>query len=104
MKKILTDSRTNRKFTILFENPYLPALGEDGIKYYVFTNNLFLWGNVPRDDCDVLDLKEKIGIKAVKYPSRGITEPSKYIFDKESFDRANTINEYVELLKNKGLI
>ena len=104
MKKVLTDNKTNRKFTILFENPYLPALGEDGIRYFVITRNLYLWSGVPRDDCDILDLKEEIGIKAEKHPALGITEPIKYKLDKESFDAANTISEYVELIRGKGLI
>ena len=104
MKKVLTDRKTGRKFTILFENQYLPALGEDGIQYFLFQSNLTLWNGEPRDDCHVVDLNEGIAIMAETHTGLGIKEPMEYIFDKESFDAANTVSEYVQMIRQKGLI
>lgn len=104
MKKVLTDSKTGKQFTILFENPYLPALGEDGIQYFLFQSNLTLWNGDPRDDCHVVDLNKGIAVKAETLPGLGIDKPIEYIFDKESFDAANSISEYVELIKQKSLL
>ena len=104
MKKILTDSKTGKQFTILFENPYLPALGEDGIQYFLFQSNLTLWNGDPRDDCHVVDLNKGIAVKAETLPGLGIDKPIEYIFDKESFDAANSISEYIELIKQKSLL
>ena len=104
MKKVLTDSKTGKQFTILFKNQYLPALGEDGIQYFVFTQNLTMWDGKPRDDCKVVDLRQKIAVCAETHPALGIEEPVRYVFDKESFDSANSISEYAEMIRKKGLI
>lgn len=104
MKTVLTDSKTGKQFTILYEDPYLPALGEDGIQYFLFQSNLTLWNGEPRDDCHVVDLNKRLAIKAETYPRLGINEPREYVFDKESFDVATSIDEYVKLIKQKGLI
>lgn len=104
MKKVLTDSKTGKQFTILLENPYLPALGEDGIQYFLFQSNLTLWNGDPRDDCHVVDLNKGIAVKAETLPGLGIDKPREYIFDKESFDAANSISEYIELIKQKSLL
>ena len=103
MKKVLTDSKTGRKFAVLIKDEWLPALGEDGLQYYVFTANLTMWNGEPRDDCHVVDLKERIAICAIKRHLQGVITPLEYIFDKESFDAANSIEEYVEMIRKKGL-
>ena len=103
MKKILTDCTTGEEFTILYKSPWLPALGEDGIQYFVFTQNLTMWNGKPRDDCKVVDLRQKIAIKAETCPRFG-KDPVRFIFDKESFDSVNSISEYAELIRKKGLI
>ena len=104
MKKVLTDSKTGRKFTVLIKNEWLPALGEDGLQYYVFTSHLTMWNGEPRDDCRVVDMKEHIAICAIERHSQGVITPQEYIFDKESFDAANSIEEYAEMIRKKGLI
>ena len=104
MKKVLTDSKTGRKFTVLMKDEWLPALGEDGIQYYVITACLTSWSGEPRDDCHVVDMKERIAIMAIENHSQGVITPQGYIFDKESFDAANSIEEYAKLIRGKGLI
>lgn len=104
MKKVLRDCTTGAIFTILYESPWLPAFGEDGIRYFVFTQNLTMWDGKPRDDCKVVDLRQKIAVRAETHPAFGIEEPVRYVFDKESFDSANSISEYAELLRKKGII
>ena len=102
MKTILTDYKTGKKFTILHDSNMLPAFGEDGIQYFILTNLLF--ENMPRTDCTVLDLEHKIGIKPVKYPAFGVNEPMEFVFDKDSFDAAESLEEYVSILKRNKII
>ena len=63
MIKILTDYKTNEKFRIVTGgNCYLPCFGEDGI-VYMWLTNLCYCGTIVRDDCRILDLEQKIGLK-----------------------------------------
>lgn len=66
MIKTLTDYKTKEKFRIATTgNSYLPCFGEDGI-VYMWLTNLYYWGTVVRDDCRILDLEQKIGLKPMK--------------------------------------
>lgn len=69
MIKTLIDYKTKEKFRIVTSgNQYLPCFGEDG-KVYHWLTNLFYWGSsMPREDCRILDLDQKIGI----IPSKSI--------------------------------
>ena len=101
MKTTLTDYKTGKQITILHSDPFLPAWGSDGIQYFFFTNNLYDYFGRPRTDCTVLDLKHG-GI----IPIRTVDgkESIKFFIDKESFDEANSIEEYVKFLKEKHLM
>ena len=63
MIKTLTDYKTQEKFRIAIPgNRYLPCFGEDGI-VYMWLTNLYYWGTIVRDDCRILDMEQKIGLK-----------------------------------------
>lgn len=63
MIKTLTDYKTKEKFRIATTgNSYLPCFGEDGI-VYMWLTNLYYCGNLVRDDCRILDLEQRIGLK-----------------------------------------
>ena len=63
MIKTLIDHKTKEKFRVVATNPWLPCFGEDGILYYWLTNLYYSEFNIPRNDCRILDLEQKIGIK-----------------------------------------
>ena len=104
MKKLLTDKKTGRQMTILYDNQYLPALGEDGICYFLFTSNLTDYFGEPRTDCTIVDLENQMAIKPETLLSVGIEEPIKFTLDKEAFDKANSLEEYAKMLRDKGII
>ena len=104
MKKLLTDKKTGNQMTILYDNQYLPVFGEDGIRYFLFTNNLTDYLGEPRTDCTIVDLENQMAIKPETHPAFGIKEPQKFIFDKEAFDKAKSLKEYSKILRDKGII
>lgn len=65
MIRTLTDYKTGEKFRVVATNPYLPCFGEDGIMYFWLTNLYYREFNIPRDDCRILDLEQKIGLSPI---------------------------------------
>ena len=100
-KTTLTDYKTGKQMTILHDSNFLPAFGEDGLQYFILTN-LLDYG-VPRTDCTVLDLNHGIGIKPITHPAFGIKEPMQFPLDKEAFSKAQSIEEYAGIIKNRNL-
>ena len=70
MIRTLTDYKTGEKFRIVAINHCLPCFGEDGIMYFWLTNLYYSEFDIPRDDCRILDLEQKIGIKPIVFPNR----------------------------------
>lgn len=102
MKTTLTDHKTGRKMTILHDSKWIPALGEDGIQYFILTN--LCPGGQLREDCTVLDLKNKMGIKPVRYPTFGVTEPVEFVMDRGAFNTSTSIEQYTGILRKKGIV
>lgn len=102
MKLKLTDVHTGRQMTVLYENNLLPALGEDGLQYFAFSHLTDDLGK-PRKDCTVVDMNHKLAIKRESYPWKNI-EKVEYIFDQECFDKAESIEQYVRLIREKKII
>ena len=103
MKKLLTDHKTGRQMTILYENEYLPVFGEDGIRYFLLSNLTDYFGE-PRTDCTIVDLKNKMAIMPETHPAFVIKEPQRFIFDKDAFEKASSLKEYAKILRDKGII
>jgi hypothetical protein len=101
MKLTLTDIHTGRQMKVLYENTLLPALGEDGLQYFIFST--VTHNGQPRTDCTVVDMTHKLAISPVKYPYKGI-DRVEFIFDKETFEKADSIPEYTRLLREKKII
>lgn len=93
MIKTLTDYKTKEKFRIATGgNCYLPCFGEDGI-VYMWLTNLCYCETIVRDDCRILDLEQKIGLKPMMLADgetfeRWDTEGSK-------FNSLEDIEEYI---------
>lgn len=101
-KTILTDFKTGKQLTILHDNDMLPAFGEDGLQYFIL-KNLLNYG-IPRTDCTVCDLGHGIGILPRTHPAYGIKKPMAFPLDKDAFDKAQSIKEYVDIIKSKKLL
>ena len=98
MKRTLTDYYTKKQKTILYKDSVLPAFGEDGIEYMVF-RELTDWGTgKPRTDCDIIDIKQKMAIKVWRDKEK---EPIKFDLNKKAFDKATTIEEYINMINHK---
>lgn len=65
MIRTLTDYKTGEKFRVVATDPCLPCFGEDGIMYFWLTNLYYSEFNIPRDDCRILDLEQKIGLSPI---------------------------------------
>lgn len=95
-----------KSFTIItnkLSRFWLPCLGEDGQLYCLF-DNIYTWGDTPRNDMDFLDEEQHLCIKSL-YEVQYHEEPkeSQQItnWDKEIFDRVEEMHEYIEEWKKK---
>lgn len=70
MIKTLTDYKTKEKFRVVVADPYLPCFGEDGVMYFYLSNLYYSDFKTPRDDCRILDLEQKVGIKPMMLSDR----------------------------------
>lgn len=93
MIKILTDYKTKEKFRIATTgNSYLPCFGEDGI-VYMWLTNLYYCGNLVRDDCRILDLEQKIGLKPMTLADGETSE--RWDTEGSKFKSLEDIEEYI---------
>ncbi len=72
MIKTLIDYKMKEKFRVVVTNLYLPCFGEDGVVYFWLTNLYYGGSDIPRNDCRILDLEQKIGLKPMML-SDGVT-------------------------------
>ena len=70
MIKTLTDYKTGEKFRVVVSDPYLPCFGEDGSVYFWLTNLYCSDCHIPRDDCRIVDLEQKIGLYPIMLSDR----------------------------------
>jgi len=96
MKTTLTDYYTKRQLTILYKNVHLPAFGEDGFEYMIFSN--LMHNGEPRTDCDIIDMEKKMAIK--RWCNKN-NEPIQFNLDKKSFAKATSIEEYINMINHK---
>lgn len=74
MIKTLIDYKTKKKFKISATNHYLPIFGEDGVMYMWLINLCYSGSDIPRSDCRILDLEQKIGLKPIMLSDRETIE------------------------------
>ena len=98
MIKILTDYKTKETFRIATTgNNYLPCFGEDGI-VYMWLTNLYYFGTIVRDDCRILDLEQKIGLKPMTLEDGGTVER----WDTEG-SKFKSLEDIEKFINKKGL-
>ena len=74
MIKTLIDYKTKERFRVVVTNPFLPCFGEDGVMYFWLTNLRYSEFDIPRNDCRILDLEQKIGLKPMMLSDRETIE------------------------------
>lgn len=103
MIKTLTDHFTGEKLRIATNgNPYLPCFGEDGV-IYMWLTNLYYWDGVQlRDDCKILDLKERIGLKPMKLED--METVSRWDREGSKFKTLEDVEEFIqkEIIRSNG--